>query len=84
VRWEGFGPEGHRWSITIRLVRSPSPRSRGLGLTRAVQADGLLIVEQIQDYKDARYAPTCKNTVILTVGFTKLEAMPIATYSFCR
>ena len=53
-RWDGFGPGG--WTISIQLVRSSPPSSPRAYLDEAAQADALLIVEQIRDYKDARYA----------------------------
>jgi len=53
-RWEGFGPGG--WTITIQLVRFYPLSFPGSCLDEGVQADALLIVEQIRDYKDARYA----------------------------
>jgi len=54
-RWEGFGPGG--WTIAIQLVRCSHPCPPGRQADEDVQADALLIVEQIRDYKDARYAP---------------------------
>ena len=53
-RWEGFGPGG--WSITIQLVRFLFLCSQRFYLNKVVQGDALPIVEQIRDYKDARYA----------------------------
>ena len=65
-RWDGFGPGG--WTISIQLVRLSPPSSPRAYLDKAAQADALLIVEQIRDYKDARYAlvSACKNLVIPT------------------
>ena len=76
-RWEGFGPGG--WTITIQLVCFPPLWSPRREADEHVQADALLIVEQIRDYKDARYAFTfaCQHFMILIHPYsgTRLSAM---------
>jgi len=51
VRREGFGPAG--WTIAMQLVRFSLPLSpHEFHVNETVQADALLIVEQIRDRKD--------------------------------